>query len=294
MAKGNSAICPEGIRWRAGEAVGAATGQTDVGSVLRANSSRHTVVQLNEIPTAEKRAALEAAGVKLLRYLGTNAYFAKVTGSEAAAVVAEACGVTAAFDIHKDQKLHPMLLRGEFPGYARFRAPAVGAKLADERGREKESDQTVGPRPDTPSKEPDGELKVLALYVVFHPDVDLGTEAVAAVERHGGLIRSKMRSINAAVVWIPRASLDALAAEDVVEWIEPPLPRMKGCLDWARWMTGAAHAYDPNYGDNYNLSGAGLSCLGTGSFAVGPVRSRFKQSIRGGVRSTVRAQFFRC
>ena len=208
------------IRWKAGGLSSAAPAATDPATVLAVPADRHVVVQLSRIATSTQRNDLEAAGIRLLRYLGSNAYFAKVSGNAAVAAAGQAAGITSAFALETDWKLHPMLLRGDFPEYARGPAPAVAGKLTAD------------------AEKADGEVDTVALYVLFHPDVDFDTESIAAVERQGGLIRSTMRSINGAVIWVPLANMTALAAEDVVQWLEPPPPTYRDDAASCRRLIG--------------------------------------------------------
>jgi len=298
-------------------------------AVLSAKGQRRKVVQFDRIPTGPERAALEASGVKLLRYVGDNAFFAHVQGSREAAAAAEAVGAIFAQEVQKEHKLHPMLLKGEFPDYAKFKAPATKGVLNVEPrydkahrlpaavlnrnvaalvaraeckagtagksgGRAGESgSQTCGSsgeigkgeaqpaKPDGPGAKSGGqtgtiggqagqsdgqaaasaaEVDTIALYVLFHPDVDLDTEAVEVIHNHGGVVRSVMRTINAAVVWIPQSNLDALAQDDAVQWVEPPLPTLEGNCIEARWRTEARNPADPNQG-LYGLEGQGVTVM---------------------------------
>lgn len=72
------------IAWKSAERVDKATvrANKDARAVLGKEGKRHTVVQLSKIPTRGEREAMEAAGVKVLNYLGNNAHFAKVDGGD--------------------------------------------------------------------------------------------------------------------------------------------------------------------------------------------------------------------
>jgi len=236
---------PGGIRWRVADVGVAAAANADPSVVLATKGDRRTVVQLDRIPTAIERQDLEASGVKLLRYLGNAAYFARVTGGEGAPAAAQAVGVVSAFEIQPAWKLHPMLARGEFPAYSRFAAPGAGGRLIDA--------STEGKAPEQDK----GDVETLALYVIFHPDVDLDTNGSAAITRHGGVIRSTIRSINGAVVWVPLGNLDALAGEDVVQWLEPPLPPMDVVNNANRALTQADIVQAAPYG----LDGTGINVM---------------------------------
>ncbi|MBN1341743.1 MAG: S8 family serine peptidase, partial [Phycisphaerae bacterium] len=269
---GTCARGPKVIRWRSGRETPPPEGNADLREALTSKTGRHVVVQLEEIPTAEKRASLDASGVKLLRYVGGNSYFAKIEGparGQAAAAAIRESGVIGVVQVKREHKLHPMLLRGEFPDHARFRAPVADGKLV------------VGPRsakahrlPDAVmdrrvEAKPDGEVDALVVYVLFHPDVQINGEAVEVVHNHGGVVRSVMRTINAAVVWVPQANLDALAAEDAVQWIEPALPALEAKSVRARPRALASDPNDPNFGV-YGLEGNGVTVM---LYDCGPVHA---------------------
>ncbi len=280
------------IRWRSGEVTPEPKVRADLYERLRAQEGRHAVVHLEEIPTAEERAALGSSGVKLLRYLGGNAYFAKIEGGEeaeatsASVAVAEASGVLDIQSVETEHKLHPMLLRGEVPEHARFKAGAKNGKLlkryaeyrksrrkhhalseassqgsgasssvADDGAPSASSDGVA--EDDAADEVGDGEVDTVAVYILFHSDVALDTEAAEAVSRHGGVLRSPIRTINAAVVWVPRANIEALAAEDAVQWIEPPLPTLRKANHWSRIRTQAEIVQAAPY----NLDGSGVKVM---------------------------------
>ena len=237
VAQGGQA--PGGISWKSAGFSSAVSenNEMDVAVVPAAEQKRHLVVQFDQIPAASARKQLAGEDIELLRYLGSNAYFVKVIGTDEAAL-AQKAGVAAAFAIETDWKLHPMLLRGAFPVYARFWL-SPGATVPTE----------------GPGKAAEG-VETLALYIIFHPDVDLG-EGCSLVEQHGGMIRDLIESINGAVIWLPRSRLNALAGEDAVQWLEPPLPPLEGTNNSNRIITQA----DDAQATPYNLDGTGINVL---------------------------------
>ena len=239
---------PSAIRWRADQPTPPALLGTAPAAVLGpgpgaspTTSRRHVVLQLARIPTRTERQDLEAAGIRLLRYLGANAYFASVAPGQSVNAAAERAGIQSTLTIEKDWKLHPKLARGAIPEYARFLAPTPSGKG----GRRAKTEKATG------------KVDMAALYVLFHPDVDLDPDGVAAVERHGGQVRSFMPSINGAVIWVPVAAVADLAAEDDVQWLEPPLPPLEGVNDSNRVLP----QIDTLQADPYELDGAGVNVL---------------------------------
>ena len=193
--------------------------------VLAQETDRHVIVQFDRPVAPETRANLAGAGVTLLHYLGENAYFASLApGRVDSAGLASVQTLVLAEPIGVDHKLHPAWASGAPPH------SVVGL-------------------------DPEGKPQVAA-YVVFHPDVPLDTEAMALMARYG-IVRDSVSVVNALVVELPRARLQALAAEDAVQWIEPPLPRMSEWNDSNRARTGA----DTAQAAPYNLSGAGVTVL---------------------------------
>jgi len=227
------------IAWKAGELAAAAAPEANPEAVLAAGTSRHVVVQFDALPLADRRRALAAGGVRLQRYLGANAYFARLRPGARASAAASSAGVRAVLEPTAQQKLHPMLLAGDYPSYARALVSAAAAKV----GKQQQA--------------PQQEVDVLAVYVLFHPDVDLSFEGIEAVLRHGGVVRDTMGSINGVVAWVPQESIGVLAAEDAVQWIEPPLPPMTGTNDSNRARVQADIVNAPPY----SLDGTGVNVL---------------------------------
>lgn len=197
---------------------------------LRADA-RHFIVQFDGPLSRAERAGLETAGLRLLNYLGSHAYFASSSGAgiDTAGVTALRAP-TAVEAIQTNWKMHPDFAAGGAPEWAR--APRKAGEAAEG------SD-------------------VVAAYVLFHPDVPYATEGTQLVWRHGGWVRSQLRSINGLVIHLPLTEVEALAAEDAVQWIEPPLPPLDVNNDSNRAITGANIVHQAPYG----LDGSGVSVL---------------------------------
>jgi hypothetical protein len=226
---------PRPIPWRSGIAPSGPTGITTrsertAAAALRiarlAEGNRHAIVQFDRALTDGERAALAEAGVSLLHTLGEHAYFAALAPGriDSAALTAQGALIQAE-PIRAEHRLHPAFERGRAPEHARIGFDAQGAPL-------------------------------VAAYVVFHPDVALASEGHALAELHG-LVRDEVSLVNALVVELPLARLADLAAEDAVQWIEPPLPRMSEWNDSNRARIGANTAQAAPY----NLSGNGVTVL---------------------------------
>lgn len=233
---------PGEIRWKtpgkaaSKKAVPDAQASADL---LAATARRRLVVQFKHLPGAVERDRLRASGVELLSYLGDNSFFANVDGAKGAGKSAVATGLHAAFPVEREWKLHPRLAAGDFPAHARIPVHLLASR------------SPLGP------VKPGDPVDMLALCVVFHPDVALETAGVNVVNRYGGSIRGLMHSINGAVIWLPVSELENLADADEVQWIEPPLPPLTSTNDSCRLLTQAEIVQQAPYG----LTGAGINVL---------------------------------
>ncbi len=202
---------------------------------------RRVVVHFDRALAGEDRAAFERAGVMLLSYLGENAYFASM---DAALLDVEALTglneLRAIEPIQTRYKLHPDLLAGIAQPWTVIRGEDEGQLAGD---AERPEALKAGP--------------TVAVYVQFHKDVNLDADGVAAIGRHGGEVRSMVHAANMAVVHLPLSAVNALAAEDVVQNIEPPLPKFSELNAENRVRTGADTIQAPPY----NLTGTGVDVL---------------------------------
>ncbi|MFQ5415933.1 MAG: hypothetical protein ACE5FL_02680 [Myxococcota bacterium] len=189
------------IEWRSGpsHAVGQVAGQTAsrIAQLVPARGDRHLIVQFKEPLSRSEKALCADAGLRLLAYLGKNAYFASVseTGVDRQALAR----ISSLFDgraVAKRWKLHPYLAAGREPGWAVVR-----------------TDGTRG--------------SVVGAYILFHSDVSADLAGTEIVRRHGGVIRAQLKSVNGLVIELPLSRVGELADEDGVQYIEPALPRMR-------------------------------------------------------------------
>ena len=230
----NSALAGEPIRFQTEDVtfteLEPAAAQESLSSWAVRPDARHFIVQFDGPLSHAEREGLEAAGLRLLNYLGSHAYFA--SSSEAGidtAGVAAAKAPAAVEPIQTTWKMHPDLAAGTVPEWA------VAPRKADE---------TID------------DAEVVAAYVLFHPDVPLD-EGRRIVWKHGGWVRSELRSVNGLVIHLPLDELEALAAEDAVQWIEPPLPPLDVNNDSNRAITQANIVQ----ASPYNLDGTGVTVL---------------------------------
>lgn len=221
------------IRWRSGstvQTVPAGAQQTvleKLTELATQPAARRVVLQFSTPVDAEQRAALEDAGVTLLSYLGSNAFFAtQHVDLLDILAIGRAVEIVSADAIDPMAKLAPLLVAGETPEWA-----VVNRGL--------------------------GEPPVIGAYVVFHRDVELESEAVPVMGLYDANVRDRLETVNALVVELPLEVVYDLAAEDAVQWIEPALPRFCTNNNSNRIITQANDVQD----SPYDLDGTGVSVL---------------------------------
>lgn len=187
----------------------------------------HLLLQLDFIPREMAKAEFAARGVNLLAYVPDYAWIASVPATNPAAVL-QLPGVTWAGVLTLADKVAPAIRDNLWGSY----------NLA-----------------------PNG---TAAIYVALHPDISLD-EGRAAVAAHGGRITGEVIGINLLVVEIARDQIDALAAEDVVQWIEPAAPPLTELNDGSRQQIGV----DVVNAAPYNLNGTNVDVLVYDSGQVG-------------------------
>jgi len=222
------------IPWRSGGSATVRSAPTEVAAAVQAvqdSGARHLIVQFEQPVTNAVRRQLETAGLRLLAYLGDNAFFAGLVGDQPdVAALTRVPTLRTALEIETSWKMHATFLRGDIPEWAVVSPPKVNRDVA---------------------------ATIVAVCVLFHPDVALASDAVPLCLQHGATVRSLLRSVNGAVVELPLGNLAALAREDAVQWIEPPLPRLSAVNDDVRARTGADLVQAPPY----NLDGSGVTVL---------------------------------
>ncbi|MBN2308298.1 MAG: S8 family serine peptidase, partial [Candidatus Hydrogenedentes bacterium] len=191
---------PAGIPWRSPGA-SAAPESAGLDALRTRGEGRHLVLEFESLPDAAGRENLEANGIRLLRYLGGNAYFAGTAGGTRAAAVAGEAGVTAAYAVDTAWKMDPEVAAARYPEHALVELPGASG-----RGSRSSDEPTV------------------AFTVLFHGDVALANAAVQAVERLGGVVHGRLEAVNGLEVWIPAGNEKRLAEQDIVQWVEfvPP------------------------------------------------------------------------
>ncbi len=216
------------IRWRNERVVSVPVSDTPTAQLVAltsATEARHVLVRLARPVTASERTALRDAGVRLLRYVDRNAWFATLSPTTDAATAVAAGPIVGVRGIDRGMRVHSALDQPDRPGYM----SGSGA---------------------------DG-IERVALYARFHEDVSAAEqEAIAA--QYGATIRSRLAALNTLVLEMPAAQLQAFGEEDALQWAEPPLPALSENNDSNRAITQVEQLQmDAPYG----LDGTGVTAM---------------------------------
>ncbi len=144
---------------------------------------KHYIVQFRALPTVTQRKGLESSGLKLLSYLGSNAYIASARTASTLGDLSAGNGIRWACPVAQVDRLAP---------------EAHAAEILGE------------------SKLPDGRYR---LYVRLYEDVSLSTGEVE-IQRLGATIQS-WSAYRLAIVAAPAEAVAQIAALDIVDWVEP-------------------------------------------------------------------------
>ncbi len=236
---GQAAHAAGPIVFRSGEAVVARaaspleTAQRVEAMTPRAGLKR-ILVQFEKPVTVAQRAALKDAGLSLLSFVGSDAYFATIRAgaTDGAKLAATGAKLTVASEMDPFWKLDLNFAQGRVPAHAVIGTAPMSHAI------------------DAPRE------KVIGAYMVFHSDVDLREgENIAALA--GAVVRDRLESINGLVVEMPYSSVMALAMHDEVQWLEPALPKFSTTNIENRILTGVNIVSSaPN-----NLTGAGVTAF---------------------------------
>lgn len=193
----------------------------------QADAARHVFVQFSELPAANQRVEVERDGLRLLNYVGNRTYIATADPER---LKPDALTLTGLLEdvrpIERIHRAHPQLLRGEVPEWA-----WVG--------------QTS-----------DGD-RIVALNVLVHRDVPREPAIERWTRQFNAVLVAELRTINGCVLETPLRSVQLLADDDAVLWIEPPLPLFGPNNDSNRQVSEAAAVNAAPYG----LDGTGINVL---------------------------------
>ncbi|MGE3108976.1 MAG: S8 family serine peptidase [Vicinamibacterales bacterium] len=245
---GTATFAAAQVQWRTG--VGATPKKesaADVAQLLRQSAGRpdksHVVAHFAAALTDEQKSSLKSAGIGVLDYVGSNAYFANVSRNVSADRAAALDLLLTVEDVNPAWKLHPDLYAGIIRGWTvvdglkDFDLPPLG-----------ETTQAA--------LEERGLNPTLSATLMLHMDV-AQDDAARIVEQMGGSVMHRFKTVNALHIWIPMARVRELASNDLVRFIEPAMPPLTTCNDDNRVRTGVNTVNASPYG----LSGAGVDVL---------------------------------
>ncbi len=179
----------------------------------------HILLQLDYVPRQAAKDALAEQGIELLAYVPDYTWIASVPAGDAAAVL-QTPGAAWAGPLTVADKLAPAIRAAKWTPFNRA---------------------------------PDG---TVAVHVVLHGDVALDSGRTL-VEQHAGRVTGEVIGTNTLVVEMPESGVQALAAEEAVQWIEPAGPPLTGANDG---ILDHIHA-DALSTAPYELQGTGVDVL---------------------------------
>lgn len=204
------------LDWKVGSVVINAQGASaaaQTAAQLAATNDRHVLMQFNASVLPAERAALEAAGVKLQDYVGDNAFYAHIPGAVDSAKLAAIASLRAVQPVAVEWKLDIGYRTAILGDYAVARPEEQGLGEGSAALSKEEQAKEVEVRP----------FDWVAANVVIHRDVDFN-DARTLVSAHGGVVRSTFVEPNGLTIEIPYTGLLGLAAEDAIQYAEPPMP----------------------------------------------------------------------
>jgi len=221
VAAGATASVHAQVQWKSG-AASPVFGGAATSDVLGKSGGMHVLAKLDRALTDAQRKEFERWGLFCLAPLGDNTFFATVAGDADVVALSKLGPLTGAAAIQTDWKVHHELLTGVTQPWTIV----------------------------TPGDDP-----TIAVYVTMHEDAPAAALGAGVAARHGGVVLGLLASVNAMVVHLPKSAVLGLAGEDLVQWIEPAMPRLTEMNAENRALTGANTVNAAPYG----LNGTGVS-----------------------------------
>lgn len=209
-------------QWSPPSTLGMAEREALVGRALELHAAGverlHVLVQLNEVPDSSQRAQLRSEGLDLGGYVPNRAFIAALPVNAVASLIDHpAVRWMTLWDTQL--KLHPRIKADVWPSWA------------------------------LTAKKPGWVMT----FVQLHHDVDL-ERLPQLVKASGGIAGPLVSGLHGATVWLEKANVEALAAEEAVLWIEHGPPPMSETNDGIR----ATMEVDTVHQAPYNLDGTGV------------------------------------
>jgi len=241
------------IRWSSGEVetlrdLSPSQVLTRLRVLAERGEGSHIVVHFAEVLTDDIRRNLESRGLVLLSPLGGNSYFASIDEDlDAGWIVGQ--GLRSVSEIPVGRKLHKDLAAG----IVRPWMVSQGLGAADPEIR-RMLDSGFASAEEFAAR---GVDPTLAVIVQFHRNMNPRAESRRLAATVGGEVLSEIYTVNAVTMHLPLSQVGSLAADDSVQWIEPPLPAMVDLNAENR----AAMGVDVVNASPYDLDGSGVTVM---------------------------------
>jgi hypothetical protein len=190
---------------------------TQLSGDLQQRESVHCLVQLFEVPDSRTRSALEQAGITLLDFIPHYAWLASLNRLITPSQ-AKSLGIRWAGSLDPAAKQHPRIQRGDYGEWSDYE---------------------------------DGKV---IITVRLYADVAAITGETLA-RTYGAVTGDFIQTLNTWVMAIDPELIEAVAAEDAVEWIDVLPPPLTAINDVAREVVGANTVQGPPY----RLDGSGTT-----------------------------------
>lgn len=228
ISAAGTAVSAEPIQFRSGTlSVAKQNGAALEAAATQARGKR-VLIQFGSMLDAAQKRRLSASGVELLSWVGSNAWYANVSGDATPGQTLSALGAEAVMPINRNWKMHPGLAARDYPSWSIVRIPPAGEQGAP----------------------------VVGVYVLLHKDVSID-RASALVAGLGGDVRERLESVNGLVVELPIDAIDNVVDLDEVMWVEPPQAPLGPFNAENRALTQANQVQAAPY----NLNGQGVRVL---------------------------------
>jgi subtilisin family serine protease len=237
------------VQWRTGPGpVPTRMAAPEITGAVRTLAARpaatHVLASFDRPLLPAERTQVEQAGLRLLDYVGGNAYFAAL---DPAAMNPEALSASKRLlrvePLQHNWKLHPDLASNLLRSWTITKTPQI-----DPQEIRNGSNFSVA------ALARHGIDPTVVTLVTLHANV-VQADGVRAVLAHRGAVVSQLSTVNALVVELPYSQIPSLADEDVVEYLEPPMPALDAVNDSARAQIGANIVQAAPY----NLNGQGVN-----------------------------------
>ena len=191
-----------------------------------ADARVHILVQLDRIPGDEEKATLEEQGIKLLSYVPDYAWVASVP-VPALEETSSNPMVNWLGGLELADKVSTDILEGDFGDWHYI-----------------------------------AERDEVAVVVHIHKDIQLSAGREAVVQ-HGGEVRNEVQSIHSLTAHVPRNSLQALAQDDRISYVETAMPALTETNDGQQAADNIDVLQPAPYtvAPTYSLDGSGVDVL---------------------------------